>query len=67
MHAWVLVLLACAPHRSVCFPLISHPYFLNRVTCELALPHAPAKDHPKCERLSRREALRLAEGPILRR
>ncbi len=65
MHVWVLALLACAPHRSVCFPLAARPYFLTRAACELALLRVPAKNHPRCEQMSQRLALRLAEGPVL--
>ena len=59
-------MLACAPHRAVCFPLLAaKPYFLSRAACELALPRVPAMDHPQCERTSCRLALKLTERPVL--
>ena len=48
-----------------CFLLAAHPYVLTRTPCELALPRVPAKDHARCEQMSRRLALKLAEGPIV--
>ena len=38
---------------------------MSRASCELALPRVPAKDHPRCEQMSGRLALKLAEGPIV--
>jgi hypothetical protein len=64
-HVWVLTLLACAPHGGPCFPLAAKPDFMSRASCELALPRVPAKDHPRCEQMSGRLALKLAEGPIV--